>query len=77
MHALPKDRYLLSTNLYSKPHYDFSREMRDGEMSVSAQIIFPYMSDARAPAMDVLRTAQHACKVRSFQVTDVYVCVRV
>ena len=37
-------------------------------MSVSAQIIFSYMSDARAPAMDVQRTAQHACKVRSFQV---------
>ena len=37
-------------------------------MSVTAQIIFPYMSDARTPAMDVQRTTQHVCKVRSFQV---------
>ena len=37
-------------------------------MSVSAQIIFPYMPDARTPAMNVPLTAQDACKVRSFQV---------
>ena len=37
-------------------------------MSVTTQIIFPYMSDARTPAMDVQRTTQHVCKVRSFQV---------
>ena len=37
-------------------------------MSVTTQIIFPYMSDARTPAMNVPLTAQDACKVRSFQV---------
>ena len=53
-------------------------------MSVSAQIIFPYMSDARTPAMNVPLTAQDACNVRSFQVflsamlivTDVYLVAR-
>ena len=37
-------------------------------MSVSAQIIFPYMPDARTPAMNFPLTAQDACEVRSFQV---------
>ena len=30
-------------------------------MSVTTQIIFPYMSDARTPAMDVQMAAQDAC----------------
>ena len=36
-------------------------------MSVTTQIIFPYMSDARAPAMDVQMTAQDAGMPRSFR----------
>ena len=36
-------------------------------MSVTTQIIFPYMSDARAPAMDVQRTAQGAGMAGSFR----------
>ena len=35
-------------------------------MSVTTQIIFPYMSDARAPAMDVHMTPQDAGMARSF-----------
>ena len=35
-------------------------------MSVSAQIIFAYMSDARAPAMDVHMAPQDAGMARSF-----------
>ena len=35
-------------------------------MSVTTQIIFPYMSDARAPAMDVHMTPQDAGIARSF-----------
>ena len=30
-------------------------------MSVTTQIIFPYMSDARTPAMDVQMAAQGTC----------------
>ena len=48
-------------------------EMREMVMSVTTQIIFPYMSDARAPAMDVhmapqeLRCQEHGHGVaRSF-----------
>jgi hypothetical protein len=37
-------------------------------MSVTTQIIFPYMSDARTPAMDVQMAAQDACMTRSFHV---------
>ena len=37
-------------------------------MSVTTQIIFPYMSDARTPAMDVQMTAQDVCMTRSFHV---------
>ena len=37
-------------------------------MVVTTQIIFPYMSDARTPAMDVQMTAQDACMTRSFHV---------
>jgi hypothetical protein len=36
-------------------------------MSVTTQIIFPYMSDAHAPAMDVQMTAQDAGMPRSFR----------
>ena len=36
--------------------------------SVTTQIIFPYMSDARTPAMDVQMAAQDACMTRSFHV---------
>ena len=35
-------------------------------MSVTTQIIFPYMSDARAPAMDVQMAPQGAGMARSF-----------
>ena len=35
-------------------------------MSVTTQIIFPYMSDARAPAMDVQMAPQDAGMARSF-----------
>ena len=35
-------------------------------MSVTTQIIFPYMSDARAPATDVHMTPQDAGMARSF-----------
>ena len=35
-------------------------------MSVTTQIIFPYMSDARAPAMDVQMAPQGAGMPRSF-----------
>ena len=35
-------------------------------MSVTTQIFFPYMSDARAPAMDVHMTPQDAGMARSF-----------
>ena len=35
-------------------------------MSVTTQIIFPYMSDARAPAMDVHMSPQDAGMARSF-----------
>ena len=35
-------------------------------MSVTTQIIFPNMSDARAPAMDVHMTPQDAGMARSF-----------
>jgi hypothetical protein len=37
-------------------------------MSVTTQIFFPYMSDARTPAMDVQMAAQDACMTRSFHV---------
>ena len=37
-------------------------------MSVSSQIIFPYMSDACTPAMTVQMSAQDACMTRSFHV---------
>ena len=37
-------------------------------MSVTTQIIFPYMSDARTPAMDVQMTAQDVGMLRSFSV---------
>jgi hypothetical protein len=35
-------------------------------MSVTTQIIFPVMSDARAPAMDVHMTPQNTGMARSF-----------
>jgi hypothetical protein len=35
-------------------------------MSVTTQIIFPYMSNARTPAMDVQMAAQDACVPLSF-----------
>ena len=35
-------------------------------MSVTTQIIFPYMSDARAPAMDVQMAPQGARNARTF-----------
>ena len=35
-------------------------------MSVTTRIIFPYMSDARAPAMDVQMAAQDAGLAQSF-----------
>ena len=35
-------------------------------MSVTTQIIFPFMSDARAPAMDVHMTPQDTGMARSF-----------
>ena len=35
-------------------------------MSVTTQIIFPFMSDARAPAMDVHMTPQNTGMARSF-----------
>ena len=38
-------------------------------MSVTTQIIFPYMSDARTPAMDVQMTAQDVGMLRSFSVS--------
>ena len=38
-------------------------------MSVTTQIIFPYMSDARTPAMDVQMTAQDVSMLRSFSVS--------
>ena len=37
-------------------------------MSVTTQIIFPYMSDARTPAMDVQMAAQDVGMLRSFSV---------
>ena len=37
-------------------------------MPVTTQIIFPYMSDARTPAMDVQMTTQDVCMTRSFHV---------
>ena len=37
-------------------------------MLVTTQIFFPYMSDARTPAMDVQMAAQDACMTRSFHV---------
>ena len=36
-------------------------------MSVTCQIIFPFMSDARAPAMDIQMTGQDAGMPRSFR----------
>ena len=36
-------------------------------MSVTTQIFFPYMSDARAPAMDIQMTGQDAGMPRSFR----------
>ena len=36
-------------------------------MSVTTQIIFPYMSDARTPAMDVQMNTQDAGMPRSFR----------
>ena len=41
--------------------------MRDGDVGDDS-IIFPYMSDARTPAMDVQMAAQDACMTRSFHV---------
>ena len=38
-------------------------------MSVTTQIFFPYMSDARTPAMDVQMTAQDVGMLRSFSVS--------
>eukprot|EP00966_Prymnesium_polylepis_P120330 2780581-Prymnesium_polylepis.1 len=38
-------------------------------MSVTSRIIFPHMSDAHAPAMDVQMTAQDAAMPRSFPPT--------
>ena len=38
-------------------------------MSVTTQIIFPYMSDARTPAMDVQMTAQDVGMLRYFSVS--------
>ncbi len=40
--------------------------MRDAVMSVTTQTIFPFMSDARAPAMDVHMTPQDTGMARSF-----------
>ena len=36
-------------------------------MSVTTQIIFPYMSDARAPAMDIRMTPQDTAMALSFR----------
>ena len=36
-------------------------------MSVTTQIIFPYMSDARAPAMDIRMTPQDTATALSFR----------
>ena len=40
--------------------------MRDGDVGVTTQIIFPYMSDAHAPGMDIRMSPQDTAMALSF-----------